>query len=180
MLGFAPERFPAEPGGPRLREPMRTLAARANEALPPRLEGRAPRFTGHGSRTTLRGIRRDTQICGVQHSIPNQILIGRPKRLEIAATQTKQSSRLICNRYKNRGAFEARLDAVRVPPHSSRRLPSGLVVNRGDRFSCGRRAGYMKIGAALQIYGSQLLGIATTTSWSARPTGRKFRGTQNY
>jgi len=119
MLYYAPERFLSEPGGSRLREPMHALAARANEALPPRLGGPAPRFTGDGSRTTLRGTQRGTQIRGVQYSIPNRFLIDTPTRLKIAATQRKQASRTISNRYKNRGSCEARFVADPVAPDPS-------------------------------------------------------------
>jgi hypothetical protein len=125
MLGYAPERFPSEPGGPCLREHMHALVARAIEAPPPSLGSPATRFTGHGSRSTLRGTREATQICGVQYSFPNQILIDIPKRLKIAATQTKQSSRVISNRYKNRGSCEARFAADPVAPDPSLPLKAG-------------------------------------------------------
>jgi hypothetical protein len=105
ILGFGPDRFPSEPGGPRLREHMRTLVARAIEALPPSFRCPTLRFAGHGSRSTPSGTRSGTQICGVQYSIPNRFRIDTPKRLKIAATQRKQSSRLISNRYKNRGVL---------------------------------------------------------------------------
>ena len=125
MLYYAPERFPSEPGGPCLREHMHALVARAIEAPPPPLGGPAPRFTGRGSRTTLRGAQRGTQICGVQYPIPNRFRIDTPKRLKIAATQRKQSSRVISNRYKNRGSCEAPFVAVPVAPDPSLPLKVG-------------------------------------------------------
>ena len=121
ILGFAPKRFVSDPEGTASASPSpRTNAYRrggsqtrpafvriiSHPRIPePRLERRAPRFAGHGSRTTLRGTRRDTQICGVQCSILNRFRIDTPKRLKIAATQRKQSSRVISNRYKNRGVL---------------------------------------------------------------------------
>jgi hypothetical protein len=90
MLGFAPGRFPSEPGGPRLREHIIGIpAARA---------------------------RRGTQICGLQYSIPNRFRIDTPKRLKIAATQRKQSSQVISNRYKNRGDMRG---AIRIGSSSA-------------------------------------------------------------
>src|ERR1700683_3504361 len=65
-------------------------------------------FTGHGSRTANHTLSRRTQICGVQYSISDRFLIDTPKRLEIDATRTKQSSQVISNRYKIEGSPEAR------------------------------------------------------------------------
>jgi hypothetical protein len=133
MLGFAPERFPSEPGGPRFRKHMHALAARTIGALPPSVESPTPRFTGQGSRSTLRATRGGPQICGVQYSIPNRFRIDTPKRLKIAATQRKQSSRIISNRYKKTGVCNARLEAVPVAPDTSFPLRAGRPALRFRR-----------------------------------------------
>jgi hypothetical protein len=71
----------------------------------------AERAPARGSRGTLA-----PQICGVQYSIANRFLIDRQKRLEMAATHRKQSSRVISNRYKKRGSCEARLAEFQEAP----------------------------------------------------------------
>jgi len=74
----------------------------------------AERATARTSLTTLA-----PQICGVQYSIPNAFLIDRLKRLETAATHRKQSSRVISNRMKKRGSYDARLAEFRNVPAGS-------------------------------------------------------------
>ncbi len=139
MLGFAPERFSSEPGGPRLRGRMRPLAARVIHSLPTSLSCPTPGLTSHGSRCTdhgprvaPHGTRTGPQICGAQYSIPNRFLIGTPKQLEIAVTLGKQNTAVVSNR-----------DTNTTPSNAIRPSLVGLAgAPSASRSGRDRRAGF--------------------------------------
>jgi hypothetical protein len=98
-------------------EPALSFEKRS-EGFTPSLEGRPPDRTGH---------------------VPDRahFLIGTPKRLKSAATQTKQTSEVISNRYKIRGSCRAERERRFLVRSASDR--SRNDIRNEESAACGMR-----------------------------------------